>query len=98
MCKPRHPSRDRQGAGKIKLNSLLLNNEDATLGSPLIRHLLKSEQGICKGVNELRKLLAVLFQCQPEIRQFHRANFFTDGKNIIWEYPGSRLMENKWIL
>jgi len=64
-----------------------LYNEDATLESPLIRHLLKTEQGICRGTDELRKLLAILFKCQPEIRRFHRANFFTDGKNIIWEYP-----------
>lgn len=64
-----------------------LYNEDATLESPLVRHLLKTEQGICKGTEELRRLLTILFQCQPEIRRFHRANFFTDGKNIIWEYP-----------
>ena len=64
-----------------------LYNEDAILESPLIRHLLKTEQGICRGTDELRKLLAILFKCQPEIRRFHRANFFTDGKNIIWEYP-----------
>lgn len=66
---------------------LCLYNDDATLESPLVRHLLKTEQGICKGIEELRCLLIILFQCQPEIRRFHRANFFTDGKNIIWEYP-----------
>lgn len=66
---------------------LKLYNEDATLESPLIRHLLKTEEGICRGREELRKLATVLFQCQPEIRRFHRKNFFTDGTNIIWEYP-----------
>src|ERR1700722_17577719 len=64
-----------------------LYNEDATLESPLVRHLLKTEEGVCRGREEIRKLLTVLFQCQPEIRRFHRKNFFTDGKNIIWEYP-----------
>jgi len=38
------------------------DNEDATLESPLIRHLLKKEEGICRGREELRKLLSVLFQ------------------------------------
>jgi len=66
---------------------LELYNEDATLESPLVRHLLKTEVGICAGREELRKLLTILFQRQPEIRRFHRKNFFTDGKNIIWEYP-----------
>lgn len=70
------------------IDSLLaLYNEDATLESPLVRHLLKTEEGVCRGKDELRKLLTILFQCQPEIRRFHRNNFFTDGKNIIWEYP-----------
>jgi hypothetical protein len=64
-----------------------LYNEDATLESPLVRHLLKTEEGVCRGREEIRKLMTVLFQCQPEIRRFHRKNFFTDGKNIIWEYP-----------
>lgn len=66
---------------------LTLYNEDATVESPLIRHLLKTDKGICKGKEELRKLLTILFQHQPEIRRFHRKNFFTDGTNIIWEYP-----------
>jgi hypothetical protein len=66
---------------------LELYNEDATIESPLIRHLLKTEEGICRGREELRKLLIILFAHQPEIRRFHRKNFFTDGKNIIWEYP-----------
>lgn len=64
-----------------------LYNEDATLESPLVRHLLKTEQGICRGHDELRQLLTILFQRQPDIRRFYRRNFFTDGKNIIWEYP-----------
>ena len=64
-----------------------LYNEDATLESPLVRHLLKTEDGVCRGRDELCKLLTVLFQCRPETRRFHRKSFFIDGKNIIWEYP-----------
>jgi hypothetical protein len=64
-----------------------LYNDDATLESPLIRHLLKTEHGICRGKDELHKLLTILFKHQPAIRRFHRKNFFTDGVNIIWEYP-----------
>ncbi len=66
---------------------LALYNEDATLESPLVRHLLKTDEGVCRGQDGIRKLIEILFECQPAIRRFHRSNFFTDGKNIIWEYP-----------
>lgn len=52
-----------------------------------VPHLLGTERGICTGHDEIRKLFAVLAERKPEIRQFYRADYSTDGKKVIWEYP-----------
>ena len=68
-------------------NFINLYTEDAVLESPLVSHLMQREEGICKGKKEIKALAETLFKCQPSIRRFYRQNYFTDGKNIIWEYP-----------
>jgi len=60
---------------------------DATLESPLVRHLLKTDRGVLRGRDQLRKLFDELARTQPETRKFYRKGYFTDGKMLIWEYP-----------
>jgi hypothetical protein len=60
---------------------------DATLESPLVRHLLKSEQGIVERRDNLREFLRVVFARTPSIRHRYRTGFFTDGRKLMWEYP-----------
>lgn len=66
---------------------LSLYADNATIESPLISHLLKTESGVLEGKEALKKLLNILFECQPTKRQFYRKNYFTDGKCLMWEYP-----------
>jgi hypothetical protein len=66
---------------------LALYAPDAVLESPLIRHLLGGEQGICRGHQELRQLFDVLKTRKPPLRQHHRPGYFTDGETLIFEYP-----------
>jgi ketosteroid isomerase-like protein len=66
---------------------LTLYAADATLESPLIRHLLKTDRGVLHGRDEIRRLLKELAKTQPKTRQFYRKKYFTDGKTVIWEYP-----------
>jgi ketosteroid isomerase-like protein len=73
---------------KLDVERLLgLYAADATLESPLIRHLLKTDRGVLHGGDELRRLLKELAKTQPKTRQFYRKGYFTDGKTVIWEYP-----------
>jgi hypothetical protein len=46
-----------------------------------------TEEGICRGHENLRKLFAILAARKPKARQFYRTGYFTDGKKVIWEYP-----------
>jgi len=73
---------------KLDVERLLaLYAPDATLESPLIRHLLKTDRGVLHGHDQLRKLFDELARTQPETRKFYRKGYFTDGKMLIWEYP-----------
>jgi ketosteroid isomerase-like protein len=73
---------------KLDVERLLdLYAADATLESPLIRHLLKTDRGVLHGRDELRRLFKELAKTQPKTRQFYRKGYFTDGKTVIWEYP-----------
>lgn len=67
--------------------ALRLYAADATLESPLVRHLLGGEEGIIRGQDNLRNFVAKVFERTPPLRQRHRYGFFTDGKRLIWEYP-----------
>ena len=66
---------------------LALYTEDAVVESPLIAYLLNTEQGICYGKAELRRLIEIAIPRKPVIRTYYRNKCFTDGKAVIWEYP-----------
>jgi ketosteroid isomerase-like protein len=66
---------------------LALYAEDATIESPLIPHLMGTEQGVCRGHKEMRPFFEVVAKRKPQLRHYHRDGYFTDGKKIIWEYP-----------
>ena len=68
-------------------NLLALYASDAIIESPLIPHLLNIDEGICRGRDELRKLLEIVAARKPEKRQYYRKKYFTDGKILMWEYP-----------
>ncbi len=67
--------------------SLSLYAEDATLESPLIRHLLGTDAGVISGRANLRGFVERVFHRNPPLRQRHRSGFFTDGATLMWEYP-----------
>jgi hypothetical protein len=66
---------------------LALYATDATLESPLVNNLLGTEAGIVKGRDELRKFFGIILRSTPALKDRYRANFFTNGKVMIWEYP-----------
>ena len=66
---------------------LQLYAPDAELESPLISHLLGTQIGICRGHKELKKLFDIVAARKPQVRQFHRTGYFTDGRKVMWEYP-----------
>ena len=67
--------------------SLSLYADDASIESPLVCHLMKTEQGIVQGKDALRTFIARVFQTNPPQRKRFRKGFFTDGRLITWEYP-----------
>ena len=66
---------------------LALYAPDAVLESPLISYLMGSNEGICRGHDQLRPLFEKVAERKPKIRQYFRTGYMTDGKKIIWEYP-----------
>ena len=66
---------------------LALYAPDATLESPLVNTLLKTERGVVEGRENLRHFFGIIIRTTPALKNRHRQNFFTDGRNIIWEYP-----------
>jgi SnoaL-like domain len=60
---------------------------DCRLESPLVRHLLKSEEGVVVGREKLRDFLKIVFDHTPPVRERYREGFFTDGRKLMWEYP-----------
>lgn len=67
--------------------ALALYAPDATLESPLVPHLLGSDEGVRRGQNELRQFIEIVFQRTPSSRKHFRSNYFTDGSKLMWEYP-----------
>ncbi len=67
--------------------SMALYHEDATLESPLIRHLLGTEEGIIRGRDNLKRFVEVVFAKEPPQRQRFRTGFLSDGSRVTWEYP-----------
>jgi SnoaL-like domain len=66
--------------------SIQLYTLDATLESPLVRHLRGGETGIVRGRDDLRRFVENVFGRTPDIRRRHRTAFFPNGKTVIWEY------------
>jgi len=66
---------------------LALYAPDATLESPLVNNLLGTDSGIVTGREQLRKFFGIILESTPSLKDRHRANFFTNGKVMIWEYP-----------
>ena len=66
---------------------LALYTSDATLESPLVNNLLKTERGVVEGRENLRKFFRIIIDSTPALKNRHRASFFSDGKTMIWEYP-----------
>jgi ketosteroid isomerase-like protein len=67
--------------------SMALYRPDATLESPLVRHLLGTDEGIIRGRENLRPFVAQVFASEPPERQRFRVGFLTDGSRVTWEYP-----------
>lgn len=67
--------------------ALALYHEDATLESPLVCHLLGTEDGVVRGRENLRAFVAKVFAHQPQRRRRHRTGYLTDGTTLTWEYP-----------
>jgi predicted SnoaL-like aldol condensation-catalyzing enzyme len=61
--------------------------ENATIESPLIRYLLRTDIGVLSGRDEIRRFLPIVFKNQPSERRTFRNDVFTDGTIMMWEYP-----------
>jgi hypothetical protein len=74
--------------GKKDLDAAMrLYAPDATIESPLVRHLLGKEQGVVSGHEQLRPFIAKVFERTPPSRRRFRSRLFTDGARVTWEYP-----------
>src|SRR5262249_27942649 len=67
--------------------ALALYADDASIESPLVQHLLKTEKGVVQGTENLRSFIELVFQTSPAARKRFRTGYFTDGRVVIWEYP-----------
>jgi hypothetical protein len=70
--------------------SMALYGENATLESPLVRHLVDGEDGVIEGRQNLRAFVAKVFANEPPQRQRFRMGFLSDGSHLTWEYPRQR--------
>jgi len=70
---------------------------DATLESPLVPHLLKTEHGIVRGSGELQRFFEILAQRKPEVRRHYRTGYLTDGRikrqRVYWGWFGVRVLQ-----
>jgi ketosteroid isomerase-like protein len=67
--------------------AMALYQPDATLESPLVRHLLGSDEGIVAGREDLRRFVAYVFATEPPERRRFRMGFLSDGERVTREYP-----------
>jgi hypothetical protein len=67
--------------------AMALYAPDATLESPLVRHILGGADGVVRGRANLSAFVEQVFARTPALRQRHRSGFFTDGRRLMWEYP-----------
>ena len=61
---------------------------DAVIESPVIPHLLGTKRGVCRGREQIKALIDEVTRRKPPARRFFRAPYLTDGKTLMWEYPG----------
>ena len=77
-----------EALGKKDLEAALsLYADDASIESPLVRHLLGTGEGIVQGKDALRSFITKVFQTNPPQRKRFKQGFFTDGRVLTWEYP-----------
>ncbi|HEY2203992.1 MAG TPA: hypothetical protein VGH99_05900 [Pseudonocardia sp.] len=55
--------------------------------SPLVRHLLRTDEGVVRGRDDLREFVREVFAHQSAERRRYRTGLFTDGARVTWEYP-----------
>jgi ketosteroid isomerase-like protein len=67
--------------------AVALYQPDAVLESPLVCHLLATDEGVVQGREDLRRFVSQVFAHQPAKRRRYRAGFLTDGARLVWEYP-----------
>jgi ketosteroid isomerase-like protein len=67
--------------------AVALYKPDATLESPLVCHLLGTEEGVVRGREDLRRFVSKVFAHQPAKRRRYRAGLLSDGARLVWEYP-----------
>ncbi len=67
--------------------AMALYHPDATLESPLVCHLLGSEEGVVTGRAALGRFVEQVFAHQPAQRRRYRTGFVADGGQVTWEYP-----------
>ena len=74
--------------GKNDLDAALaLYADDASIESPLVQHLRKTNRGVVQGKDNLRQFITLVFQTSPPERKRFRTGYFTDGRVVTWEYP-----------
>jgi ketosteroid isomerase-like protein len=67
--------------------SMALYHPDATLESPLVCHLLGTDEGVVRGRAALRRFVERVFAHQPVQRRRHRTGFLSACTTLTWEYP-----------
>lgn len=76
--------------------SMALYHEDATLESPLVRHLLGTEKGVIEGRENLRSFVAKVFAQEPPERQRFRIGFLSDGSALPGSTRDAARMASRW--
>jgi ketosteroid isomerase-like protein len=66
--------------------AMALYHPDATLESPLVCHLLGTEEGVVPGREALRCFVERVFAHQPRQRRRHHTGFLSDGTTLTWQY------------
>jgi hypothetical protein len=67
-----------------------LDAEDSTLESSAVLVLEKHSTGVLKGRGPIRAHFAAFFDMMakdPTVELYRPGTFFSDGKNLVWEYP-----------
>lgn len=57
--------------------------------SPVIPHLMNMDRGVLEGHDELQSLFENVASRKPDVRQYYRTGYLTDGKKLMFEYPRS---------